>query len=636
MVRKKKERTRATFTAEQMMAAVAEVKNNQTPLRVAAEMFDVKFTTLRRYVLKERENANSKMVPNYAVRLIFTKEQEESLCDYVKTCSKMAFGLNTFKVRQLAYEMACKNNIVMPESWKNNKCASKDWLRAFIQRNPTLSLRKPEACSLSRLTSFTKPNVDRFFSNLEEIYNKHPSILQEIRIYNLDETGTTTVQRPHKVVAQKGVKQLNQCTSAERGLLATTCAIIRANGTFLPPTIVFPRKKFNPLMLSGAPPGTLGLANPSGWMTAELFTEVLNHFIKQTGTTKENPSLLILDNHESHVSLETAEIAKSNGVIILTLPPHTSNKLQPLDKSVFFSFKNFYNNAIDAWLLNHPGQPMTLYQIAHCVGVAHSKSMTPENIMSGFKSTGIYPFNSDIFTETDFLLSSVTDRQENNLEGMESRKAVVVIRQGTDCSNNDGEHLSQKEIGPSTSNIASTSSCVNSSPSTEVQIGLPDEEKSDLEVTSDLNGTFITPFEMQGFPKAAPRKNLKRVRKSKKSVILTSTPEMKELSYKSEKKKTPKTPAVKKIKRNISVILDNKDKSLGKKKKVRKVKEKIDDETDTETDESIKLMESSDEDITLADLQYYFAQEHANETEDSYTINDDTTILKKRFCVSQV
>ncbi|XP_072380696.1 uncharacterized protein [Diabrotica undecimpunctata] len=307
------------------------------------------------------------MEPNYAVRLVFNTEHETSICDYIKNCSKMAFGLNTLKVRELAYDMAAKNNITMPDSWKANKCASKDWLRAFIKRHlfrKSLSLRKPEGCSLLRLTSFTKPNVDRFFVNLEQIYVKYPSIVEDIRIYNLDETATTTVQRPHKVVAQKGVKQLNQCTSAERGLLATTCAIIRANGTFLPPVIVFPRKKFNTIMLNSAPPGTLGLANPSGWITAELFTQVLDHFIKHTGARKENPCLLIYANHKSNMSLEIAEKAKANGIIVLTLPPHTSNKIQPLNKSVYFSFKNYYNSAIDSWLLNHPGVPITLYQIA--------------------------------------------------------------------------------------------------------------------------------------------------------------------------------------------------------------------------------------------------------------------------------
>lgn len=69
-----------------------------------------------------------------------------------------------------------------------------------------------------------------------------------------------------------------------------------------------------------------------GCMTSELFIDVLQHFIKYSNTTLNKSSILICDNHESHVSLE---IAKAAGVIILTLPPHTSNKLQPMTKQCF-------------------------------------------------------------------------------------------------------------------------------------------------------------------------------------------------------------------------------------------------------------------------------------------------------------
>jgi len=43
------------------------------------------------------------------------------------------------------------------------------------------------------------------------------------QIFNLDETGITTVQNPSKVVAQKGKKQIGAITSAERGTLVNMC-----------------------------------------------------------------------------------------------------------------------------------------------------------------------------------------------------------------------------------------------------------------------------------------------------------------------------------------------------------------------------------------------------------------------------
>ena len=42
-------------------------------------------------------------------------------------------------------------------------------------------------------------------------------------IWNVDETGVTTVQRPSKIVAKCGTKQVGALTSAERGRLVTVC-----------------------------------------------------------------------------------------------------------------------------------------------------------------------------------------------------------------------------------------------------------------------------------------------------------------------------------------------------------------------------------------------------------------------------
>lgn len=90
-----------------------------------------------------------------------------------------------------------------------------------------------------------------------------------------------------------------------------------------------------------APDNTLGLAYPSGWMTKENFILVMNHFIKYSGAAKENPCLLLLDNHKSHVNIEAINLAKASGVHLLTLPPHCSHRLQPLDVSVYAPFKAY-------------------------------------------------------------------------------------------------------------------------------------------------------------------------------------------------------------------------------------------------------------------------------------------------------
>ncbi|KAJ8913088.1 hypothetical protein NQ315_006589 [Exocentrus adspersus] len=74
-------------------------------------------------------------------------------------------------------------------------------------------------------------------------------------------------------------------------------------------------------------------------LTFECFVQVIKHFIKHTNALKENPALLIMDNHESHLSIEVINLCKDNGITILTIPPHCTNKLQPLDVGVLKPFQ---------------------------------------------------------------------------------------------------------------------------------------------------------------------------------------------------------------------------------------------------------------------------------------------------------
>jgi hypothetical protein len=46
-------------------------------------------------------------------------------------------------------------------------------------------------------------------------------------------------------------------------------------------------------------------------------------------------NLLILDGHNSHMTLEVIHKAAQAGIDMITLPSHTSHALQPLDISVF-------------------------------------------------------------------------------------------------------------------------------------------------------------------------------------------------------------------------------------------------------------------------------------------------------------
>ena len=228
----------------------------------------------------------------------------------------------------------------------------------------------------------------------------------------MDETGLTTVYVPPKVFGPKRVKQLGQVTSAERGTLTTVVGCVIAGGITVPPGFRWPRKTHRNVeqYMRGTPSGSLGSLSETGWMTAQNLLKWMTHFIKQTKPTPQDPVLLILDNHISHLSPDVISMAKTNRVVLCKFPPHTTQKLQPLDVSVYGPLKSYFDNACNGFMLANPGKTITLYDIGELAGMSITRSFTPENIVSDFKATGICPLDRHVFDDSAFLPSAITDR----------------------------------------------------------------------------------------------------------------------------------------------------------------------------------------------------------------------------------
>ncbi|XDV45297.1 hypothetical protein PO909_013417 [Leuciscus waleckii] len=88
---------------------------------------------------------------------VFSVDQERKLEAYIKN------------VCRFAYELASRYGCKYPSGWNATKMAGKDWLTSFLERNKTLSIRRPQATSMSCSTSFNKTNVSSFFKNLQTV-----------------------------------------------------------------------------------------------------------------------------------------------------------------------------------------------------------------------------------------------------------------------------------------------------------------------------------------------------------------------------------------------------------------------------------------------------------------------------------
>ena len=142
---------------------------------------------------------------------------------------------------------------------------------------------------------------------------------------------------------------MGKIVSAERGQTITLVCAMSATGRYVPPAFIFPRKKMKDHLLNNAPVGSIGLVSDSGFINTDLFMEYLCHFKNNVQPTKDNPVLLILDNHTSHLSLTAITYCRDNGIHLLTLPPHSSYKIQPLDRGFFGPLKTKFAFECHKW-----------------------------------------------------------------------------------------------------------------------------------------------------------------------------------------------------------------------------------------------------------------------------------------------
>ena len=91
---------------------------------------------------------------------------------------------------------------------------------------------------------------------------------------------------------------------------------------------------------------------------------------------------------------------------MVSLPPHTSNHLQPLDLTFFSPLKNALYREYELYLTSSGHQKITEYVIAELLNRAFIKVATMEKAISGFQSAGIIPLNPEMFTEHDFAPSN--------------------------------------------------------------------------------------------------------------------------------------------------------------------------------------------------------------------------------------
>jgi hypothetical protein len=137
----------------------------------------------------------------------------------------------------------------------------------------------------------------------------------------------------------------------------------------------------------------LVLLSENGFTTDQLTFRFLEHFIAHTEAgPRAEPKLLLMDNHNSHITPEFILLANRNNVIPFSFPAHLTHCMQPCDVGVFQAMKHWHTRAIQC-ALETLDFDYTISSFLRDFPEIRTRTLKKMTIKHAFEQAGIWPID---------------------------------------------------------------------------------------------------------------------------------------------------------------------------------------------------------------------------------------------------
>ena len=384
-----------TSSESQILQAIQAIQ--KTPglsLRKAAKIFQVSVTTLHSRINGRRARQDTR--PS-SCRL--SELEEQAIVHYILDLDARGFPPRIVNVEDMA------NTIL--ESRDAQRVGTR-WASTFVNRQPELKMRLSRAYDYQRALCEDPEKIKAWFALLRNMKAKYG--IQDEDVYNFDETGFMMGQITSMMVvtgADRSGKRKKILPGNREWV--TVIQGVCSDGWCVPPFIVVKGVYHlaNWYSDSTLPRNWVIKPTSNGWTDNETGLDWIRHFEKHTATrARGRYRLLGIDGHESHVSAAFEAFCKEKRIVTVSMPPHSSHLLQPLDVGCFSPLKRAYGYEIEGFmksLVNH----ITKAEFLIAFQAAFSKVFTLENVKAAFQGAGLVPFNPErVISKLDVKLST--------------------------------------------------------------------------------------------------------------------------------------------------------------------------------------------------------------------------------------
>jgi hypothetical protein len=280
-------------------------------------------------------------------------------------------------------------NAIRKRDNPNAKDLSVKWAPRWIkeQRIDGLFEDKQKSIEATRQAAYNKDSVSEWFSKLEATIQDFG--LQADDILNFNKTGYSIgVARDQTVLTYnpKRKKTIPNDTNREHVTFTET---ISAAGWVIPPVVILKGVYLLACHFKDLPDGYLATTSESGYTNDEISLKTIKHIDKFTINRKKGKwRLLLLDNHEYHLSLKFLEYYELADIIPFTLPPHITHFLQLLDVGYFQPNKHYYRKAVN-YATRMGNRDYNKLDFFADIATIRAQTFKETTIRSAFKKCGI-------------------------------------------------------------------------------------------------------------------------------------------------------------------------------------------------------------------------------------------------------
>jgi hypothetical protein len=261
-------------------------------------------------------------------------ELETALVDWVKEIRKNQNAVSRTMIQMKAKALARQRLWQLTCPGVESFSFSNKWLDGFMVRNNFSNRRRTTiAQRLPEDFVETQQAFLAYIMYLRIDYN-YPLAL----IANMDETPLSFDLPSNTTIDETGKKSISIRTTGHERTNFTVVLTCMADGTKLPPVIIF---KLKNIPRGNFPQKVIIRANQTGWMNENEMTYWIEKVWTKRAARFSNPrSLLVLDSFSAHIvdSVKNRFIEKNTNIAIIS--GGLTSRLQPLDVSVNKSFKS--------------------------------------------------------------------------------------------------------------------------------------------------------------------------------------------------------------------------------------------------------------------------------------------------------